>query len=57
MLRAFVMILLPAALVGATYYAFGLRPPFVRLAGVLAIGAVVAFFAWRKPMQGKRPGT
>ncbi len=48
MLRAFLIILLPAALVGATYYAFGLRPPLARIAGVLAIGAAVACFVWRK---------
>lgn len=48
MLRALLMILVPAATVGSVYYAFGLRPPLERLAGVLVIGAAVAIFVWRK---------
>ncbi|MCL6567046.1 MAG: hypothetical protein K6U09_11570 [Acidobacteriia bacterium] len=48
MLRALLMIFVPAAAVGSVYYAFGLRPPLERLAGVLAIGAAVALLVWRK---------
>jgi hypothetical protein len=57
MRRAFLMILLPAALVGATYYAFGLRLPLGRIAGVLAIGAAAAFFVWRRQVQRRRSDT
>ncbi|MCL6481863.1 MAG: hypothetical protein K6U02_09060 [Firmicutes bacterium] len=48
MLRALLMIFVPAAAVGSVYYSLGLRPPLERLAGVLVLGAAVAFFVWRK---------
>ena len=54
--RAFPIILIPAALVAAAYWAFGLRPPLVRVAGVFVLGAIVGYLVWRKRRAVEKQG-
>lgn len=46
--RAFLIILIPAALVAAAYFVAGLRPAMTRVVPLVVIGVIVAWLVARR---------
>lgn len=51
--RAFLIILVPAALVAAAYMAAGLRPALTRVLPVVVVGAIIAWLVARRSQAAR----